>query len=178
VAGFEPNLPAPIDYGNGVVVHNALESMRGRTFDLVLVNHAFEHDHDPDRALAELLDFVTADGYIVLRMPLADSYAWRTYRGDWVQLDPPRHLVIQTRASIEILATRHGLEVVDEVRDSTEFQFAGSEQYRRRIPLRDARRETLFSTEELAAFRTRAERLNREGQGDQGRVVLRRSHAA
>jgi SAM-dependent methyltransferase len=177
VTGFEPHLPEAIDYRNGVVVHNTLESIRSRRFDLVLVNHVFEHLQDPHAALEDLIDLLADDGSIVLRMPFADSSAWRTYRGNWVQLDPPRHVVIQTRASVDILCEKHGLEVVRELRDGTGFQFAGSEQYVRDIPLRDPRRNSLFSNDEVTEFERRARELNATGDGDQGLVVLQRSTA-
>jgi len=174
LAGYEPYGPGTVDYRNGVTIVDTLSSLARPRFDVVFLNHAFEHLPDPDRGLEEILPLLDREGSLVLRMPFADSFAWHTYRGDWVQLDAPRHVVLHTAASIRILGERHGLEVVRAYRDSTARQFTGSEQYRRDIPLRDPRAASLFSADEVAEFGRQAAVLNAAGDGDQGLVALRR----
>lgn len=56
--------------------------------------------------------------------------AWRTDGADWVQLDPPRHLVIQTKRSMSLLARQTGLTVDQVVYDSGRLHFQGNELYR------------------------------------------------
>jgi hypothetical protein len=115
----------------------------------------------------------------VIRVPVADSWAWRAYGTDWVQLDAPRHLFLHTRQSIELLSKRAGLKVVRVFHDSYAFQFWGSEQYRRGIPLRDPRsygedpQTDLFTATEIAEFERRSVKLNREAAGDSAGFVLR-----
>ena len=118
----------------------------------------------------------------MVRTPIADSWAWRFYGVDWVQLDAPRHLFIHTRRSMHMLAARAGLAVSRVFLDSQALQFWGSEQYRRDVPLRDPRsyaedqKTNLFSPSQIKDFERRAKRLNRQGLGDSAGFVLRPSY--
>jgi len=108
------------------------------------------------------------------------SYAWQHYGVDWVQLDAPRHLYLFAHESIAHLAAATGFDVIDVRCDADAFQFWGSEQYRRGIPLRDERSYAvnpaagLFSAAEMADWSRRAVQLNQQGQGDQACFVLRK----
>lgn len=79
-----------------------------------------------------------------------------------------------------MLARQAGLEVFKTVFDSTAFQFWGSEQYRRDIPLKDPRSYAinpgggLFSEQQILEFEKQAEKLNQEVQGDSACFLLRR----
>src|SRR5690606_13809129 len=114
-----------------------------------------------------------------IRVPVADSWAWRHYGTDWVQLDAPRHLFLHTRRSLDLLAADAGLVVERVADDSGAFQFWGSEQYRRDIPLRDPRsyavnpRASDFTAAQIREFRRRAADLNARGEGDQASFYLR-----
>jgi hypothetical protein len=72
-----------------------------------------------------------------------------------------------------LLAEKAGMKAADVVYDSTEFQFWGSEQYLRNIPLCSARSygnnpaKSLFTRSDIRQFRKQAKRLNFEKQGDQ-----------
>jgi hypothetical protein len=76
------------------------------------------------------------------------------------------------------LADRAGFRVRETVFDSTGFQFWGSEQGRRGIPLRDPRSlavspdRGVFTAAELAEFEARAVAWNREASGDQACFFL------
>jgi hypothetical protein len=71
----------------------------------------------------------------MIRIPLVDSFAWRKYGVDWVQLDAPRHFYLHSRDSVATVAAQVGLEVRQIVYDSTAFQFEVSEMYRQGKPL-------------------------------------------
>jgi SAM-dependent methyltransferase len=189
VFGYNPFLGVEkVDYGNGVVVDGVLPQGLDSSFDVVIVNHAFEHLAEPDTALAEIAALLSPDGTLFIRTPLADSYAWRTYRTNWVQLDAPRHMFVHTRASIEILAQNNGLRVVDVRCDSTGWNLCASEQLSRDIPIRDPRSyasstpsspnrgSSIFTAAEIAEFDERAQELNRIGEGDQALLILSHSH--
>ena len=108
----------------------------------------------------------------MIRIPIASSYAWRTYGVNWVQLDPPRHLFLHTVKSMSFSAEKAGLEVKDVFYDSGTLQFTGSERYSKNIPLMDKSGDTLFSEAELANFQRQADKLNKEKQGDQAGFYL------
>ena len=127
---------------------------------------------EPMRALQRVSDLLEPGGLVILRIPVASSWAWRHYGIDWMHLDAPRHFFLHTRRSIEILSASCGLAVEGVVDEGNESQFLGSEQYRRNISLVDDRsfargrfpyvRGWLTGRKE----RRRARELNRIGEGD------------
>ena len=107
--------------------------------------------------------------------------AWREYGVDWVQLDAPRHLIIHSTSSIEMIAKQAGLRVTSTVYDSTALQFWGSEQCCRGIALADPRsyavnpEQSIFTPQQIAEYASEAERLNTAGDGDQACFYLQRA---
>ncbi len=178
LAGFDPYIDHDLDVGGRITIHKAgLEDMPSG-WDLIMLNHSFEHMAQPAAVLTRLRHLLTNNGHIVIRIPIATSWAWRTYGADWVQLDAPRHLFIHTQRSMSILAEQAGMTVARVFFDSESFQFWGSEQYRRDIPLRDPRSyfenpgTGLFTAAEIKDFERRAKRLNKQGVGDSAGFVL------
>jgi SAM-dependent methyltransferase len=179
LTGFDPYIDRDLCIGGRVAIRKlGLEDMPGG-WDLIMLNHSFEHMAAPALVLEGLRERLNEHGSVLIRMPVATSWAWRTYGADWVQLDPPRHLFIHTQRSMSILAERAGMIVARVFFDSGSFQFWGSEQYRRDIPHRDPRSywenpaTELFTPGEIKAFHRRAQRLNRQGLGDSAGFVLR-----
>jgi SAM-dependent methyltransferase len=179
LTGVDPFLDADITYENGVRVLKAEPRALERRFDLILANHSVEHVAAPRATLAEINRLLKADTYAVVRTPVV-ARAWETYGANWVQLDPPRHLFLFTAETFAALAAGAGF-AVEEVRfDSTAFQFWGSEQYARDIPLTDPRSllvdpaSTIFPPEEIAAWEIEARRLNARAEGDQAIFYLRK----
>ena len=181
LTGIDPFLTGDIALPRGVsLLRREVEELEGE-FDLVLSTHSLEHIPDQDAAMGAVSRLLAPGGVAVVRIPTVSSLAWETYRLDWVQLDAPRHLYLHSRESFLLLANHHGLRVADLCDDSTEVQFWGSEQYRRDVPLNAPEsytvnhRTPLFSREEMAAFRRKAEVLNGEGRGDQFSAALVKS---
>lgn len=170
LVGLDPHLPPETaaraaDRPGLRFEHGTLQTHRGR-YRLVMAHHSFEHMPSPRESFAALAALVAPGGCLLLRVPLADSFARRQYGADWAQLDPPRHLHIPTRASLEGLAAAEGLALFHVEDDSGVFQIWGSERDRPRGgPARLLRW--------LAARRV-ARRLRREGRGDQAAFYLRR----
>jgi hypothetical protein len=85
---------------------------------------------------------------------------------------------------MEVLAAQAGLELEEIVWDSDEFQFWGSEQYLRDIPLTDAASyggdlsKSIFSLDDMKSFRARANQLNALKLGDQAAFYLSRRREA
>lgn len=184
LAGIDPYLAGDLDLGGGLVVRRrGLDDVVER-YDLVMLHHVLEHLPDQRRAFAQLRRVVKPRGALLVRVPVADSLAWRRYGADWVQLDAPRHLVLHTRRSLERLAAGAGFALEGSEDDGTAFQFWGSEQYRRGIPLRDPRshatapRRSPFTRDELAGFDREAAQANRDGTSDQAVFYFRRDDGA
>jgi len=146
-------------------------------YRLVMAHHSFEHVTDPRRAFDSFARLVEPKGWLLLRIPVADSRACRDYEADWVQLDAPRHLHLHTRRSIETLCTGAGFRIAHIVDDSGPFQIWGSELYRRDVELTRARRERrLFcGRESPIAARLLARSARRQMLGDQMCFYLQRT---
>lgn len=182
--GIDPYLEAaPEEDGDGPVLRRSLAEMEPE-WDLIMFHHAFEHVPDPLETLRHCTRLLGPKGTCLIRMPNARSEAWRRYGVDWVQLDPPRHLHVHTPESLRRLAARAGLELQRVVHDSTEFQFWGSEQYRRDVPLLDPASHavdpslSMFSRNQIRRFKKEARALNARGEGDQAAFYLGRARAA
>lgn len=81
------------------------------SFDLITLFHVFEHLPDPRPTLGLLLQLLTPDGRLVMSFPNISSLQASLFRGRWLHLDPPRHLVLFPRAAFERLVTGAGLTI-------------------------------------------------------------------
>ncbi len=142
-------------------------------FDLIMFNHSLEHVPDPVATLKAAYEKLAAGGICLVRLPTTSSEAWTIYKADWVQIDAPRHTVIPSREGMALAADTAGLRVEKTFDDSTLGQFMGSEAYRRDVALTDPRFLRMFGPKRIWKWEKRAERLNREGRGDQTGFVLR-----
>ena len=180
LTGYDPYLDADSAVGDVELLRGGAAEIQG-TWALIMMHHSFEHMRDPVATLTRLRERVKPGGSVLIRVPVADSWAWRNYEADWVGLDPPRHLFIHTTRSMEILAKRTGFTVTRRFCDGYGLQFWGSEMYRRDVPLRDGdaaprdRAAALLSEQALAGFDRRATLLNESGESDSAGFVLRRN---
>jgi len=175
--GLDPFISQALNYDNGAEVRKQhlvdFAAHSDERFDLIMLHHAFEHLPQPDAALAAAASLLAEDGWLLLRVPVAGNYAWRSYRENWFALDPPRHLFLPTECSMQNFAARARLQVKAVRYDSNHTQFAHSELYRRGICMSASRSERdIFDAETLAKFRCHAEELNRKGDGDQAAFFL------
>jgi SAM-dependent methyltransferase len=172
LTGLDPFVPRDLHYDNGIRVYRrSLGEMEGR-YDLIMMHHSFEHMADPVGVLESVARLLADQGRVLVRIPLASSYAWRHYGVDWVQLDAPRHFYLHSRKSMSLLVDKVGLEIDEVVYDSYDLQFWGSEQYRRGIFHRSPQshgenpKKRVFSRREIRRFRRLSRKLNREEDGD------------
>jgi len=178
LVGYDPFLESEKATGPVPLYRQVPDKFWG-TFALAMMHHSLEHAMDPFEALDSARRLIRPDGWVLVRIPLADSFAWKHYRTDWIALDPPRHISLLTETALGLLAKAVGLTVVRTHRDSDALQFWGSEQLRLGIVLEDERslsknpRASIFSDDEMAAFSRQAATLNASGQGDTGCFLLR-----
>lgn len=147
-------------------------------FDFVMFNHSFEHLSNPHETFQYLKKIIKKNGQILIRIPLVDSYAWETYKTDWVQLDPPRHFFLYTVKSIRFLCHKYGFRLKSILYDSNGFQFWGSEQCKKQIPflspnpLFNKHNNFAFSKKELKIYEQKANELNKNNRGDMASFYL------
>lgn len=150
-------------------------------FKLIIFNHLLEHIPDQLETLAKVTEILSEDGICFIRMPIKTEYIWNRYGVNWVQIDAPRHFFLHTLRSFELLAKKSDLVIQDVIFDSTEFQFWGSEQYQREIPLEAENsysvkpKKSIFTSKQINKFRKIAEELNKKNQGDQAAFYLVRN---
>jgi len=178
--GIDPYVPADINHQNVVKIRKTQLQNVENQYDLVMLHHSFEHMEDPKEVMKQLYRVTSPGRYVLIRVPVADSYAWRTYRENWVQLDAPRHLYLHTEKSIKLLAKDVGFHVDQVVYDSSSMQFWGSEQYKMNITLRDPRsymqnpKASPFTQQQIAKFQQQSKELNRRAEGDQACFFLKK----
>ncbi len=184
IKGIDPFIQKDLHYRNGLEIVKAdLVNYAQKTeerFDVIMFNHSFEHLENPKEVLDAAAAILSEEGTILLRMPVIDCYAFEEYGEDLVSLDAPRHLIVHSRRSTEIVAAECELEVVEVFYDSNESQFWASEQYQNDIPLeapesyRHNKKDSIFSKSQLCEFRKRARELNSQENGDWAAFYLKK----
>ena len=171
--GVDPYIADDVEENGIRILRQQLDSISGK-FDVVTLHHSLEHIPDQLKTLKAVYSLLQKGGFCLVRIPLVSSMVWEEYGTDWVELDAPRHLYLHSLKSIELIANEIGFELVDRCWDSTEFEFWGSEQYRRGIPLMaegsfsQNPSKSNFTYREMANFQKRAEEANDAGRGGRG----------
>lgn len=181
--GIDAFVPQDVYDSFGLRVRRCeLETLDGDkgAWDIIMFHHSLEHMPNHVRLLGCASHKLAPHGICIVRMPVV-GWAWRHYGVDWVQLDPPRHLVLHTPTSFVFAARQAGFRVSRIVFDSNELQFWGSELYRRNIPMYSGRPlvsgKTQFGWRQMSSFRRRAQELNHQQDGDQAVFILERAEA-
>jgi len=181
VQGVDLFLEKSIAYADGLrVLKGSLDDCEGE-WDVIMFHHSFEHLPDPLATLTAAARRLASRGTVLVRVPLVSSYAWEKYAVAWVQLDAPRHFFLHSPRSLARAAEQAGLRIVQVTYDSTDFQFWGSEQYLRDIPLLgrgsygQGLEGSIFSPEEIQRYRTLADDLNTNERGDQAAFYLKKA---
>jgi SAM-dependent methyltransferase len=181
VSGIDPYIRSDMRGSDGVVVlKRSLKEMTGQ-FDVIMFHHSFEHIADQAGALKEVRRLLRPGGRALIRVPIADSFAWKHYGVNWIHLDAPRHLFLHSPMSLRLLAEQSGMHVANLTYESDTSQFVGSEQYAEDIALVDQRKggplRRLQGLLLARRYRARAEELNLNAQGDWGCFELENSNA-
>jgi SAM-dependent methyltransferase len=80
-------------------------------FDVITLNHVFEHVYDPVATINELKRILKKNGRIIMAFPNSDSIQFRIFRKYWAALDVPRHLNIYSPKTIRYLARLQKLKL-------------------------------------------------------------------
>lgn len=176
--GVDPYIDSDKRSGDVTIYRRQLAEMDG-AFDLITFHHSLEHMDSQLDVLRTARSLLKPTGVCLVRIPVVSSLVWERYGVNWVELDAPRHLYLHSVKSITEVAARVGLDVFDVVHDSLPFEFYGSEQYVRDIPLNDPASlwvddaSTIFSEAEKAAFADEALRVNSVGRGGRAGFYMR-----
>lgn len=176
--GIDPFISSNVEKCGIHILKQSIAETEGK-FDLITFHHSLEHILNQKELLTHARRLLAPDGVILIRIPIVSSYVWEKYGVNWIEMDPPRHLYLHSKESINLLGQQAGLELFETLHDSSEFEFYGSEQYLRDIPLvadssywKDQNSST-FSKQDIAAFQTLAEEVNRKGVGGRAAFFFR-----
>ncbi|MCE3281444.1 MAG: SAM-dependent methyltransferase [Chitinophagaceae bacterium] len=81
-------------------------------FDVITLWHVLEHVHDLHRYLDTFYRLLAPRGTLFVAVPNYTSLDADTYEAHWAAWDVPRHLYHFSPHSMDILAERHGMQVV------------------------------------------------------------------
>jgi 2-polyprenyl-3-methyl-5-hydroxy-6-metoxy-1,4-benzoquinol methylase len=170
IQGMDPYIDKDITTPNGIHIYKQDISELYGSYDLIMLNHVFEHMDQPNEILIQLRSLLTETGQILIRVPLVDSVAWEKYGVHWYQIDAPRHFYLHTKKSMELLASNTDFEIDQIIYDSNDYQFIFSEQYQQNKIITDPKR---FTKHQIKIWRKQAAQLNKNNKGDQACFILR-----
>jgi SAM-dependent methyltransferase len=180
VTGTDPFIDENITYKNGLKIFKKDFFEMDGVYDFIMFNHSFEHMNRPLEVMQHANSLLVKNKFMLLRIPVADSYAFNHYRENWYSLDAPRHLFLHTKNSIKILASQSGFEIKKISYDSQSWQLWGSEQYSKNISLLDDRSyyanpgKSIFTKEDIDKYEMQTKKLNENGEGDQAEFYLQK----
>jgi SAM-dependent methyltransferase len=97
-------------------------------FDAVCMWHVFEHLPQPKRTLQIIYKLLRPDGWLFLSLPNIDSLQSRLFRGNWLHLDPPRHLFFLRPADLLAEMRKCGFNLAAQSHLSIEQNIFGFQQ--------------------------------------------------
>jgi hypothetical protein len=83
----------------------------GPRFDVVTMWDFLQRQYDPLRSLALARDLLAPGGRLVIETPTLDSRTWRFFGERWPGIQAPRHTVLFSRLTLEMMLEAAGLEV-------------------------------------------------------------------
>ncbi len=170
VEGIDPFIAADTHYHGVPIRKLTIEQLDG-SFALIMFHHSLEHVTDPVGSLRAAANLLRRGGTCLIRIPIVDTYFWKTYGVDWAELDAPRHLYLMSIQTIEVLAKKTGFRLRQTTFDSEGWEIAASKLYQEGIPMFTRTEQGLrselarFSSSEMREFNTLADDLNRSRQG-------------
>jgi len=86
------------------------------SFAAVTMSHSIEHLHDPVAGLREVRRILQPGGTVWIDTPNLNSTGHKVFGADWRGLEPPRHLVLFTAATLISTLLRAGFDQIRQVR--------------------------------------------------------------
>jgi SAM-dependent methyltransferase len=177
LTGIDPFIDNAQLYGAVKIYKKDIYELEGR-YDFIMLHHAFEHMDEPLKVLLQLKKLLNPGKFILIRIPLMGMYGWKKYGLNWVGLDAPRHIIVHTIKSMQILSEQAGLLMHKIVFDSGPYHLWVSEQYQKDVALMEPqsyminKQTRLFTKEKMKEFKKVAGQTNEDAQGDQAAFYL------
>ena len=145
-------------------------------YPLVMLHHAFEHVPDPVETLNDAKELMDDDGFLLIRIPVADCYSREQYGENRYSWDAPRHTYLHTMKSMSYLAEKTGFVIRKVEHDATFHQLRNSEMYVKGIPgNQHCHAVASFTRRQIKEFQTLTKKLNSERRGEQAAFFLQKA---
>lgn len=182
VLGIDPFLTDTIRYKNGLtILKKTIHELEDGGFDLIMMNHSFEHMSDPLEVLVSAKRLLADDGVCLIRVPTVSSFSWEEYREKWLSLSAPEHFYIHSIKSMKYLAEKTGFCLDRVVYDSSVHQNLVQEQFiKENILPHDKRlfsagiKNYILNFHRIVKYQKIAEELNKKNQGECCAFVLKK----
>jgi len=79
LTGIDPYIARTVAYPNGITIFKSTLFNFTGTYDHLMFHHSFEHSANPLEMLQHSRRILAPGGSVLIRIPVAGSYAWRTY---------------------------------------------------------------------------------------------------
>ena len=177
LTGIDPFIREDKHYGNVAIYRKSIFETTG-SFDLIMLHHAFEHMDEPLNVLQQAYRLLNKGKYLLIRTPVMGMYSWKKYGTNWMDLDAPRHIIIHSIKSMEMLAAAAGFELRKTIFDGNYMSLIGTEQYAKDIALNDPQSYSVnkkasgFSKDDIERFKKINGDNDAAGQSDQAAFYL------
>lgn len=95
-------------------------------FNIVTINHVFEHVENPKETITEIRRITKKGGALIMGIPNTNSLTKRIFGKNWVGFDVPRHLFDYSNKNIKYLLEKNGFKVLKIRYNSRPSQFVVS----------------------------------------------------
>jgi len=92
---------------------NELWSLETGTYNAITLWHVLEHVHDLQAYMARLNELLAENGKLIIAVPNYTSKDAQLYGSYWAAWDVPRHLYHFSPASMNLLAEKHNLKIIN-----------------------------------------------------------------
>ena len=82
-------------------------------FDVITMNHVIEHVYNPIRDLSIAYELLKPGGCLIIETPNIDSIGHKEFARNWMDLDPPRHLILYNWKSLETILYKSGFRHIE-----------------------------------------------------------------
>ena len=177
LTGIDPFIDQDQQYGPINIYKKSIFEMEGQ-FDHIMLHHAFEHMDEPLKVLQQLNKLLKKGKYLLIRTPVMGMYSWEKYGVNWMDLDAPRHLIIHSLKSMELLAMQSGFELCKTVFDGNYMSLIGSDQYTKDVAQPDPnsymvnKEASGYTKKEIGEFKAINKKNDEGGCSDQAAFYL------
>lgn len=177
--GCDPFLENEIRYGDRVQIKNcSIHEMDGdESFDMIMMQDSFEHVTDPKETLDSAFRLLKNDGTLFLSLPVFPNLAFDMFETHWYQLDAPRHIILHSLKSLNILAEQCNFTVTGHKYDSINSMLVYSFFYQNGIPkskFTDELVRTYFSDDAILKINSTVDSANKNNKGDHIKMTMRK----